>query len=105
MPIVAAVDYDAAARLALIVEAEVGMASAKAVEEEDVLVINDVDASKKCKEAGGAQDSIDVDDDDDDCVDVVVSLTESPLSHSLTPPNTSSNKKHRRRKSMAATMR
>ena len=76
-PIVAA-DYDAAARLALIVEAEGGMASAKAVEEEDVLVINDVDASKKCKEAGGAQDSIDVDDDDDDCIDVVVGLTESP---------------------------
>jgi hypothetical protein len=67
---------DAIARM----EAEVGVARAKAVEEDEaeILVINDVDASKKCKEAGGAQDSIDDNDDDDDCVDVVVSLTKSP---------------------------
>jgi hypothetical protein len=67
---------DAIARI----EKEAGVARAKAVEEEEaeILVINDVDVSKKCKEAGGVQDSIDVDDDDDDCVDVVVSLTESP---------------------------
>ena len=53
------------------------VARVKAVveEEAEILVINDIDASKKCKEAGGAQDSIDVNDDDDDCVDIVVSLT------------------------------
>jgi hypothetical protein len=36
-PIMAAVDYDAEARLALIIEAEVEMARAKAVEEEDAM--------------------------------------------------------------------
>ena len=77
------VDYDSVARLALIVEAEAGVARAKAVliieaeagvarakavvlaASKDV-VIDDDDASKKCKEAGGAQDSINDDDNDDE---------------------------------------
>ncbi len=55
-------DYDSAARLALIVEAKAGVARAKMVM---VAVAKDY-VSNKCKEARGAQDSINDDDDDDD---------------------------------------